>query len=129
MKLDDIGDARHPEREGLKVDTSTNEDITSALSPWRLFMYPVMKVATLEGERVVSPHLLDVDERALSLAEHQMLQRRKREKIIFVERLFLVPHGGGPSRRNCIHEQAATPALRAASSWPGSQISNGRHSR
>jgi hypothetical protein len=46
-----------------------------------------MEVLPLNGEIILGPHLLDVDESALPLAEQQVLQGGNREKGVFREHL------------------------------------------
>lgn len=40
-----------------------------------------MKELALDGVHIVLPHLLDVDERALPLAEQEVLEGRNRQKV------------------------------------------------
>jgi hypothetical protein len=42
------------------------------------------------GEKIIAPHLLDVDERALPLAKEKMLECGDREELIFGEHGLLM---------------------------------------
>ena len=45
-------------------------------------MRPFVKNVSFNGEFIVAPDLLDVDERALPLAKDLMLKRRNRQELI-----------------------------------------------
>jgi hypothetical protein len=77
MKLHHIGLSTQSEPRTAQTQTATDHNIWPSLRV--TLKDPLMQNATLSRKPVLRPHLLDVDERPLPLAELHVLQARKRQ--------------------------------------------------
>lgn len=88
VELHHIGSSGNPEVKGAQREASEDHDITPHLPPGPSLIRPVVEAGTFQGQGVVTPHLFDVDQGALSLAEHQVLKGGKGEEFILGEHGF-----------------------------------------
>jgi len=82
MELHHVCDSRQSEAERPERKAPRNPDIAPGLCS--SLVDAVVQVLPLDGKSIVRPELLNVDQRALPLAEHQMLQCRQLQQSIFV---------------------------------------------
>jgi hypothetical protein len=76
MKFHNISDSRQPEPQRPERKPACNPDITARLRPVASFMHLVMQVLALNRKRIISPHVLNMDQRTLPLAEYEVLKTR-----------------------------------------------------
>ena len=105
MKLDHVSNAREAQSKRAKGQIPSNENpvLFFALA----LMNPVMKQRPLGREAIVAPHALQVDKRALALAEGQMLQGRDGQRVL----LHVCQSGIHHSTRTLVVTLAGTRSL------------------
>ena len=80
VKLDDIGHAVKAEGGGLERECAGDAEVAARFAAG--LVGAVVEDAALGGEGVFGPLALDVDERALTRAEGEVLERREREGVV-----------------------------------------------
>jgi len=83
MELHDVGPADQTQTQRAQGQAPGDAEIGPRLVPRAGLVDPAVEMGALHGQCVVGPLTLDVDERALALAEEQVLERRERQQRLF----------------------------------------------
>lgn len=83
MELHRVRPAGEAEAEAAERQSAGGAEVAPGLLPGPV--HPLVELPPGEGRRALHPHLLQVDQGALPLAEHQVLQGRKRQQVVLGE--------------------------------------------
>ena len=83
VKLDDVGLAGEPVAEATERKRPGDPEIAAGFLNTAVRL--LMKMPAFDGQRILYPHLLQMDQRALPLAKQQVLESGKREEVVFGE--------------------------------------------
>src|ERR1700732_903412 len=104
MELDEIGLPAEAQPKAVKAKAAGDLEARARLRfPG---IGPFVQVPALDCERILDPHLLEMDQGALPLAEQQVLERRERQQVVFRDAYQIT---APPSRRN--RSFRSTPAI------------------
>lgn len=84
-ELHDIRFSKEPQPEGSEREGPADTEVSRDLGFPAIGLF--MQMPALDGERVLGPEPLDVDQRALSRAEQEVLQGADGKKIFFGEHI------------------------------------------
>jgi hypothetical protein len=95
VELDDVRLSREAEPEAAQRQAADDPEVPSGfgLSAVR----PLVEMGTLDGQRVVHPDPLEVDESALALTEEQVLEGGEREEVVFGKHFQLTSRSFTPA--------------------------------
>lgn len=91
-KLNHVGLASQPEAEGVQTEAAGDSEARPAFRPGVVRL--LMQFAAFGGEAVLRPHLLDMNQGPLALAEHEVLEAGEGQEVVFG-----VPHTNNPVSR------------------------------
>ena len=74
MKFHNIGNSRQSEPQRPERKPARNPNIPARLSPVAGLMHLVVQVLALNRKRIIRPHIFNMDQRTLPLAEHKVLK-------------------------------------------------------
>jgi hypothetical protein len=84
MKFHNIGDSRQPKPQRPERKSARNPDIPARFGPVASLMHLAMQVLALNRKRIVRPHIFNMDQRTLPLAEYKVLKPGKLKQILFI---------------------------------------------
>ena len=82
MELNDIRPAHKPQLKGSQGKPAQEDDVASNLPAGGLVVHTTVKMVSLEGEGVVHPDPLHMDEGGLAFAVDEVLEGRNGEKVV-----------------------------------------------
>ena len=103
VELNDVCPPNKPQAE--RADCKPADDTESASRLYRAAIHALMQMSSFDGQAILHPHLLDVDERTLTRAEDEVLEGGKGEQIFFRKHDYTIhcstttPFGRSPSAR------------------------------
>lgn len=81
MKLDDIGHPGETHGQAAQRERTHDPDLPSRFGAGLVSM--LVEMPPLDGVGILRPETLDMDERGLTVAVHDMLERRDGQKVVF----------------------------------------------